>query len=76
MRLELMEEFYDDEINRYVCEHCGKTYKKPTVLLRHHMFECDEIEERPCPDCPFESTSQADLMKHIQKKHMSKEDDV
>ncbi|CAH0381270.1 unnamed protein product [Bemisia tabaci] len=68
-----------DEDTRFVCDLCGKSYKRKRHLQRHQKFECEFVIEKPqfpCPHCPYLSKQKDYLKKHIFFKHKHLSDSV
>lgn len=53
----------------FLCNTCGKSYLRRSLLIRHLRFECLKEPSFLCPFCPYKAFHNFHLKSHIAFKH-------
>ena len=58
-----------NDIKRYPCLNCGKSYMRLTHLKRHQKFECGREPSTQCPYCFVRMKQRPHVYRHIRSCH-------
>ena len=56
---------------RFVCQKCGRDYKRKQTLQYHLKNECGVAPQFNCPTCSYSSKRRSTLKKHVERIHNS-----
>lgn len=54
---------------KFVCQSCGKKYKRKGLLSRHLRYECGKEPQFACPYCSYRAKHKYSIQCHIGIKH-------
>ncbi|XP_048515121.1 histone-lysine N-methyltransferase PRDM9-like isoform X9 [Athalia rosae] len=59
---------HDEKLFLYTCDVCGRCFKTPSILKKHHLIHTDE-KTNVCDICGYASVHRSNLINHQRRHH-------
>ncbi|EFA00266.1 Longitudinals lacking protein, isoforms A/B/D/L-like Protein [Tribolium castaneum] len=60
----------------FVCDNCGRSYKRKSSLYNHRRWECGKEPQFKCSYCPYKGKQKIHFVMHVMAKHKEHKHEV
>ncbi|RZB39183.1 hypothetical protein BDFB_000070 [Asbolus verrucosus] len=64
------------EAGSFVCDNCGRAYKRKSSLYNHRRWECGKEPQFKCSYCPYKGKQKIHFVMHVMAKHKEHKHEV